>query len=167
MTRDLSPGSPEDATAAEHHRQAIEAILRGRHVRVWPKMGQLSSRVGFSGVVQKVQVDATGTALWVDLADGASCPLTGEGFGLNAWDFEVTTPRPRPLPPWDLEPTAVPPSLSWEGAVLPRHELDTLLAVARLYVNAFDPDERMSLPERLALQQVEDIVARSEGADGA
>ncbi|MFF7949122.1 hypothetical protein [Streptomyces griseorubiginosus] len=41
-----------------------------------------------------------------------------------------------------------------------RSELDTLLGVARLYVDAFGEDEMMTLPEKLALQDVEAIVAK-------
>ena len=40
---------------------------------------------------------------------------------------------------------------------------DALLPVARLYVDAFDPDETMTLPERLRLQQVEDILSDPDG----
>lgn len=39
-----------------------------------------------------------------------------------------------------------------------RAMVNVLLPVARLYVDAFDPDEMMTLPERLRLQEVEDIV---------
>lgn len=35
---------------------------------------------------------------------------------------------------------------------------DVLLVVAKLYVDAFDPEELMTLPERLMLQRVEDIL---------
>ncbi len=43
---------------------------------------------------------------------------------------------------------------------LERHELDLLLAVATMYVNAFEPDELMSLPAKLMLQDVEAILER-------
>lgn len=43
---------------------------------------------------------------------------------------------------------------------LERHELDQLLAVATMYVNAFEPDELMSLPAKLLLQDVEAILER-------
>ena len=43
---------------------------------------------------------------------------------------------------------------------LPRYELDQLLAVATIYVNAFEPDEMMDLPEKLRLQEVEAILER-------
>jgi hypothetical protein len=36
--------------------------------------------------------------------------------------------------------------------------VDTLLPVAQIYVDAFRADEKMTLPERLRLQQVEDIL---------
>ena len=41
---------------------------------------------------------------------------------------------------------------------MPRHEFDQLLAVATLYVNAFTDDERMSLTEKLRLQEVDAIL---------
>ncbi|MCV7174951.1 hypothetical protein [Mycolicibacterium sphagni] len=47
-----------------------------------------------------------------------------------------------------------------EQTTIPTTELDRLLAVATVYVDAFGADETMSLPERLALQEVEDILAR-------
>ena len=43
---------------------------------------------------------------------------------------------------------------------LPRYELDQLLAVATMYIDAFEPDEMMSLPAKLMLQEVEAIVER-------
>ena len=43
---------------------------------------------------------------------------------------------------------------------LPRYELDQLLAVATIYVNAFEPDELMDLPAKLMLQEVEAILER-------
>jgi hypothetical protein len=60
----------------------------------------------------------------------------------------------------------IPPGRAGQVTVLPpaprvsEADLDTLLAVARLYVDAFHPDETMTLPERLALQGVEDVLAR-------
>jgi hypothetical protein len=39
-------------------------------------------------------------------------------------------------------------------------EFDALLAVATLYVEAFGNDEAMTLPERMRLQEVEDILAK-------
>ncbi|MFI9154506.1 hypothetical protein [Streptomyces sp. NPDC053367] len=47
-----------------------------------------------------------------------------------------------------------------EQVAVERHELDTLLAVARLYIDAFAEDEAMSLTEKLAFQDVEDVVAK-------
>jgi hypothetical protein len=44
-----------------------------------------------------------------------------------------------------------------------RAMLDVLLPVGRLYVDAFSDDEAMSLPERLRLQQVQDIVSDPDG----
>ena len=47
-----------------------------------------------------------------------------------------------------------------ESVTLPRYELDQLLAVATIYVNAFEPDEMMDLPAKLMLQEVEAILER-------
>lgn len=47
-----------------------------------------------------------------------------------------------------------------ESVTLPRYELDQLLAVATKYVNAFGEDEKMTLPEKLMLQEVEAILER-------
>ena len=47
-----------------------------------------------------------------------------------------------------------------DSVTVERYELDTLLAVATLYLDAFTPDETMTLPERFALQGVEDVVAK-------
>ena len=47
-----------------------------------------------------------------------------------------------------------------ETVTVTRWDLDTLLAVATLYVESFDPDERMTLPERLNLQSVEEVLER-------
>ena len=41
-----------------------------------------------------------------------------------------------------------------------RSDLDQLLAVATLYLESFSGDDRMSLPERLGLREVEEVVAR-------
>lgn len=41
-----------------------------------------------------------------------------------------------------------------------RYELDRLLAVATLYLDAFAPDEATTLPGKLMLQDVEDVVAK-------
>lgn len=48
------------------------------------------------------------------------------------------------------------------AAVLKTIEADfgQLLAVATLYISAFQDDELMSLPEKLRLQEIEDIVER-------
>jgi hypothetical protein len=47
-----------------------------------------------------------------------------------------------------------------EHVTIPRCDLDVLLAVATLYVDSFSPDEMMTLPEKLSLQDVEDVVQR-------
>lgn len=47
-----------------------------------------------------------------------------------------------------------------EQVTVGRHELDTLLAVARLYLDSFAEDEMMSLTEKLAFQDVEDVVTK-------
>lgn len=39
-------------------------------------------------------------------------------------------------------------------------DLDTLLAVATMYIDAFGEDELMSLTERMRLQEVEAVVER-------
>ena len=41
-----------------------------------------------------------------------------------------------------------------------KRDLDILLAVATIYVDAFSPDEMMTLPERMRLQDVEDVLER-------
>lgn len=45
-----------------------------------------------------------------------------------------------------------------ETVAMPRHELDQLLAVATMYVDAFRDDELMTLPQKLALQDMEAIL---------
>lgn len=47
-----------------------------------------------------------------------------------------------------------------EQVTVERHELNTLLAVAQLYLDAFTENEAMSLTEKLAFQDVEDVVAK-------
>ena len=47
-----------------------------------------------------------------------------------------------------------------ENVPVPRCDLDVLLAVATLYIDAFTPDEMMTLPGKLMLQDVEDVVKR-------
>jgi hypothetical protein len=39
-------------------------------------------------------------------------------------------------------------------------EIEALLAVATLYVDAFKEDETMTLPERMRLQEIENILDR-------
>lgn len=47
-----------------------------------------------------------------------------------------------------------------EQVTIARYELDQLLAVATMYVDAFAPDEMLTLPGKLALQEVEAILAK-------
>jgi hypothetical protein len=47
-----------------------------------------------------------------------------------------------------------------ERVLLSRRDLDILLAVATLYVDSFNPDEAVTLPQKLVLQDVEDVVQR-------
>jgi hypothetical protein len=44
-----------------------------------------------------------------------------------------------------------------------RAMIDRLLPIAELYVSAFGDDEKMTLPERLRLQEIEDIVSDPNG----
>jgi len=46
-----------------------------------------------------------------------------------------------------------------ERADISQHDLDVLLSVATLYISAFAEDE-MTLPEKLRLQEVEEVVER-------
>ena len=41
-----------------------------------------------------------------------------------------------------------------------KQDFEMLLAVATMYVEAFEPDEKMTLVERLRLVQVEDLLAK-------
>ena len=50
--------------------------------------------------------------------------------------------------------------LAPEQVTITRYELDRLLAVATLYEAAFTPDELMTLPQKLALQEVEGILEK-------
>ena len=45
-------------------------------------------------------------------------------------------------------------------AVIPVADLGQLLAVATLYADAFRPDEMMTLPEKMRLQEVEAVLGR-------
>ena len=47
-----------------------------------------------------------------------------------------------------------------ETVAVPRGDLDVLIAVATLYIASFRPDEMMTLPEKLQLQDVEEVVKR-------
>lgn len=52
------------------------------------------------------------------------------------------------------------PAAADEQVTVPRYDFDVLLAVATLYVNAFSDDEMMTLPEKMRLQEVEDVLER-------
>lgn len=52
-------------------------------------------------------------------------------------------------PGTDPQPVSIPP-----------YDLDVLLAVATVYVDEFRPGDFMSLGERIALHEVEDILTR-------
>lgn len=47
-----------------------------------------------------------------------------------------------------------------EMVAIPRYELDYLLAAATVYVEAFEPDEMMTLPGKMALQEVEAVLEK-------
>jgi len=47
-----------------------------------------------------------------------------------------------------------------EHVPVPRRDLDILLAGATLYVDSFNPDEMVTLPQKLVLQDVEEVVKR-------
>jgi hypothetical protein len=47
-----------------------------------------------------------------------------------------------------------------ETRPLSAEEINALLAVATLYVDSFKDDEAMTLPERMRLQEIEDILDR-------
>ena len=49
-------------------------------------------------------------------------------------------------------------SIEEAAAVVSRYELDQLLAVATMYVDAFRDDELMTLPQKLALQDMDAIL---------
>lgn len=52
------------------------------------------------------------------------------------------------------------PEDAGEMVTIPRHELDQLLAAATVYVDAFEPDEMMTLPGKLVLQEVEAVLEK-------
>lgn len=173
MDDDVSPHLL-NLVVAEVRQQVLETVLRGRYLRARPKPEHPAGRTTFEGVVQDVRVGADGARIWVDLIDGTHHALTGEGYGLADWDLHVTAAlfewlRPQPLSREAAEYIRVrllDSSSSGQVSILPpapavsSADLDTLLAVARLYVDAFRPDEMMTLLERLTLQQVEDVLAR-------
>ncbi len=47
-----------------------------------------------------------------------------------------------------------------ERADISQHDLETLLAVATLYIEAFDDDEMLTLFGKMRLQEVEKVVER-------
>lgn len=47
-----------------------------------------------------------------------------------------------------------------ETVTIPLADLISLVAAAKIYIDAFADEERMSITERLALQDVEDAVER-------
>ena len=47
-----------------------------------------------------------------------------------------------------------------EVVTIPRADFDALLAVATVYLAAFRDEEPMTLPERMRLKEVEEVVAR-------
>ena len=47
-----------------------------------------------------------------------------------------------------------------EAVTISRYDLDQLLAAATVYVEAFEPDEMMTLPGKLALQEVEAVLEK-------
>jgi hypothetical protein len=47
-----------------------------------------------------------------------------------------------------------------EAVTVPRADFEVLLAVATLYVGAFADDEMMTLPEKMRLQEVEEVLKR-------
>jgi hypothetical protein len=51
------------------------------------------------------------------------------------------------------------PEDSLPQVTIPQYHLDQLLAVATLYIEAFAEDEMMTLPGKMLLQEIEDIVA--------
>ena len=53
-----------------------------------------------------------------------------------------------------------PPIHKSDLTVIPTPDLTCLLAVATLYLESFAQDELMTLPERLRLQEVEDVLKR-------
>lgn len=60
------------------------------------------------------------------------------------------------------------PNFEWGGVMTDRSdltdaEIGQLLELARMYVAAFSDDEMLTLPERMRLQEIEDIVNRCRG----
>jgi hypothetical protein len=47
-----------------------------------------------------------------------------------------------------------------EMVTIARYELDHLLAAATVYVEAFKPDEMLTLPGKMALQEVEAVLEK-------
>ncbi len=90
----------------------------------------------------------------------------GEGVDPRdfAWVHEDGNPLcgmdPAQADPEDGDFRAQPPADAAGPVAVPRADFDALLAVATLYVNAFSEDEMMTLPEKLRLQEVEEILGR-------
>ena len=90
------------------------------------------------------------------------------GEGIDPRDFAWVHERGNPLcgmdPPWadpeDGDLRAQPPADGNGPVSVPAADFSALLAVATLYVNAFSDDEMMTLPEKLRLQEIEDILER-------
>lgn len=66
--------------------------------------------------------------------------------------------RTRKLPISAICQQALRNELGISDVTIPQYHLDVLLAVATLYIGAFQPDERFTLPGKMALQEVEDVV---------
>jgi hypothetical protein len=47
-----------------------------------------------------------------------------------------------------------------ETVAVPRHDFEVLLAVATLYLDSFSDSDTMTLPEKFAFQDVEEVVHR-------
>ena len=70
-------------------------------------------------------------------------------------------PGARPIPDPEAEVRRLAAErAAQENVSVSRADLDALLAVATLYIDAFTPDEAMTLPGKLMLQDVEDVVKR-------
>ena len=77
----------------------------------------------------------------------------------DADEDEAVSGEPGSILPRGVPRTYAEAAMESEIAAL-RCDLVILLAVATLYVDAFGEDEMMTLPEKLRLQDVEDVVNR-------